>query len=47
MQRTDRIRLQHMLVAARIDLDILWNTTIRDLPILIHEIERALNSMDE
>ncbi len=30
-----------------IDLDILWNTTIGDLPTLIHEIERALESIGE
>lgn len=30
-----------------IDLDILWNTATGDLAMLIHEIERALDAMDE
>ncbi len=43
------IGMRNRLIHAyfNIDLDILWNTTIGDLPTLIHEIERALESIGE
>jgi uncharacterized protein with HEPN domain len=53
MRKDDAIRLRHMLDAAleaqafaaahsRMDLDIVWNTVLEDLPALVVELERTV-----
>jgi len=42
MQKEDRIRLIHAYFD--INLDILWQTVIEDLPLLINKLERILLS---